>query len=1186
MERSFRPHLLHISLRHSCFQVHSQILAYSGPEYGLLGLDLSTSHLRTGVVVCVRTETLTTIAVNASDSQSDFPERAEDAKLEFGASSNATCRRTRTTALQLAVACGLPEIVHLLLCRGASVRRRDRAGRQAVHLAAAQGNVLLLQLILDSDSTLVDSHVADDTHTAESSDRHNLDSWSHNHDSVAQMIPELTRGATPLHIAAQRLHLECVSELIRRGAKVDLPDERGITPLDVVGELPPPHSGDVDGTADALLSPDHDLSTRIENMKQRISRMPSVKPMRMRFGVPDSPTPAPDQPSEPSNRMMFFPDPSPSSITLPNDFRPKDPTIVITPSSPDRKVPSLAQRVVNELINRGAKMPKSKVIVKQGGIQNQVTMPMTCLHTAVECQDLQLIEYLLDNGACQLTWNNAGLTPLHLAVCNRLLESLRVLLEKKPSVQVVDARDRFGRTPLHLAVADEWFAGVSLLLEAGADVKVTSNDSQTVLHLAAKKSESQLLEELLTIPETLEIIDSRNNLHETPLWCAVSAGQLPCVKLLLSREADISTSLPGDVTLLHLAAELGYGDILGMLLGDRRISDLRNVRSKEGKGGTTALHLAALNGHEDCVARLLAAGCDIYSVTTVTPYYGSTALHLAAVRGNIGVVKSILEHDKNTLCFKNADGWYPLHVAARFGKKDCVRLMLLKGANLAATISDSGGYKNTALDIIVYSILRPLSFLERIFDACIEVNEYPLNNPKCIAKVNYDILQPLGPHRKQLRVLDSLLNCGKSVVQEKLLLHPLVETFLYLKWKKLRIFFFLMMLLYIVFTISLTTMSMFYYVLKVQSLAVDTCVTTCRCTLCISLTLITLQELLQAARMQRYYIKDLESWVKWVTFILATVVVIGRHPAPWLVHVSAVAVLMSWLELLFLMSRWPSAMGFYILMFFAVAKNVVRVLATFTFVILGFTFAFMIHFEAKAPFENWWEALVKVMVMTLEFDYGSLYEGISGVNATSIVSRSIFLSFMVLVAIVLMNLLVGLAVSDIATLEKQGRAQRLAKQIDFLSMLEMFVYNRSLFSCCPQKVTEAVKRCRAVEPSLVLEPGKPLRNTRDTLSQQLRQAVINSIIKRKKNGDDDDCEDSSDDISSADLPLVPPSVKQQHESSQEVPPFDDEIRKRLEMIMNELTSINREIKSMKSTKTTDFPVYENIESNQGRLYRI
>lgn len=77
--------------------------------------------------------------------------------------------------------------------------------------------------------------------------------------------------------------------------------------------------------------------------------------------------------------------------------------------------------------------------------------------------------------------------------------------------------------------------------------------------------------------------------------------------------------------------------------------------------------------------------------------------------------------------------------------------------------------------------------------------------------------------------------------------------------------------------------------------------------------------------MQRYYVKDLESWVKWATFVLSTVVVVAQHPAPWLIHVSAVAVLLSWLELLFLLSRWPSSLGFYILMFFTVAKNVLRV---------------------------------------------------------------------------------------------------------------------------------------------------------------------------------------------------------------------------------------------------------------------
>lgn len=77
--------------------------------------------------------------------------------------------------------------------------------------------------------------------------------------------------------------------------------------------------------------------------------------------------------------------------------------------------------------------------------------------------------------------------------------------------------------------------------------------------------------------------------------------------------------------------------------------------------------------------------------------------------------------------------------------------------------------------------------------------------------------------------------------------------------------------------------------------------------------------------MQRYYLKDLESWVKWSAFVLATVVVLGGHPAPWLAQVTSVAVLLSWLELLFLLSRWPSSLGFYILMFFTVAKNVLRV---------------------------------------------------------------------------------------------------------------------------------------------------------------------------------------------------------------------------------------------------------------------
>lgn len=54
-------------------------------------------------------------------------------------------------------------------------------------------------------------------------------------------------------------------------------------------------------------------------------------------------------------------------------------------------------------------------------------------------------------------------------------------------------------------MGQQWPDGVSLLLEAGADVKVTSNDNQTVLHIAAKQVNTQLLEELLTIPDTVKV---------------------------------------------------------------------------------------------------------------------------------------------------------------------------------------------------------------------------------------------------------------------------------------------------------------------------------------------------------------------------------------------------------------------------------------------------------------------------------------------------------------------------------------------------------------------------------------------------------------------------------------------------------------------------------------------------------
>lgn len=92
--------------------------------------------------------------------------------------------------------------------------------------------------------------------------------------------------------------------------------------------------------------------------------------------------------------------------------------------------------------------------------------------------------------------------------------------------------------------------------------------------------------------------------------------------------------------------------------------------------------------------------------------------------------------------------------------------------------------------------------------------------------------------------------------------------------------------------------------------------------------------MLHASRLQRYYLTDLESWVKWSAFLTGAVVVVSNHKVWWLIHVTSVAVLLAWLELLFLLSRCPSAIGFYVLMFFTVANNVVKVSNWFIFISL------------------------------------------------------------------------------------------------------------------------------------------------------------------------------------------------------------------------------------------------------------
>src|SRR5204863_8722837 len=85
----------------------------------------------------------------------------------------------------------------------------------------------------------------------------------------------------------------------------------------------------------------------------------------------------------------------------------------------------------------------------------------------------------------------------------------------------------------------------------------------------------------------------------------------------------------------------------------------------------TALHQAAIEGHEAIVKLLLAKGAD----AGAEDEHGWTALHRAAKNVHGAVVRLLLE---------KGSGWRELHWAARAGCEAAVRLLLEEGADVGS----------------------------------------------------------------------------------------------------------------------------------------------------------------------------------------------------------------------------------------------------------------------------------------------------------------------------------------------------------------------------------------------------------------------------------------------------------------------------------------------------------------------
>ncbi|XP_067225708.1 caskin-2 isoform X1 [Chanodichthys erythropterus] len=186
---------------------------------------------------------------------------------------------------------------------------------------------------------------------------------------------------------------------------------------------------------------------------------------------------------------------------------------------------------------------------------------------------------------------------------------------------------------------------------------------------------------------------------EQDLLLAVKNGDLPLAHKLLAKIKTNRNKLLGSTkrlnvnyqdqdgfSALHHAALTGTTDLLSLLLEAQATVDIKD------SNGMRPLHYAAWQGKAETVLMLLRAGASVNGASQD----GQIPLHLAAQYGHYEVSEMLLQHQSNP-CTVNKVKKTPLDLACEFGRLRVTQLLL--SSNMVVALLEGNGRDNTPLHL-------------------------------------------------------------------------------------------------------------------------------------------------------------------------------------------------------------------------------------------------------------------------------------------------------------------------------------------------------------------------------------------------------------------------------------------------------------------------------------------------------
>ncbi|KAM6937001.1 cortactin-binding protein 2 [Xenentodon cancila] len=212
-----------------------------------------------------------------------------------------------------------------------------------------------------------------------------------------------------------------------------------------------------------------------------------------------------------------------------------------------------------------------------------------------------------------------------------------------------------------LATASGWCPSVVSSLSGGGPAALDSG--HPLLLQAASQGNVTLLSMLLNQPDSSITTTTTTTTSSTNIISTTAMENKPNHLDLDHHLRHIQTSA------LIVAAQNGHTECVKLLLSSGSPADVSD------ENGFTPLHFAAAHGHRSCVEVLLAAGAAVDSVAAG----GQTSLLLACEAGRLDCVRTLLNAGADR-SLTTADGCTVLHAAVRSGHVDTLRLLLCRPA--------------------------------------------------------------------------------------------------------------------------------------------------------------------------------------------------------------------------------------------------------------------------------------------------------------------------------------------------------------------------------------------------------------------------------------------------------------------------------------------------------------------------